>query len=71
MLVFVLTFVVMLAFQPLLKKYMPQPAAPQQQQSQPAPAAPGHRAGRNRCAGGRDSCEHRDQAGGERDRDRH
>ena len=37
MLVFVLTFVVMLAFQPLLKKYMPQPAAPQQQQSQPAP----------------------------------
>jgi YidC/Oxa1 family membrane protein insertase len=36
MLVFVLTFVVMLAFQPLLKKYMPQPAAPQQQ-SQPAP----------------------------------
>ena len=41
MLVFVLTFVVMLAFQPLLKKYMPQPAAPQQQQSQPAqqPAA--------------------------------
>ncbi len=42
MLVFVLTFVVMLAFQPLLKKYMPQPAAPQQQ-SQPAqsqPAAP-------------------------------
>jgi YidC/Oxa1 family membrane protein insertase len=42
MLVFVLTFVVMLAFQPLLKKYMPQSAAPQQQ-SQPAqsqPAAP-------------------------------
>ena len=41
MLVFVLTFVVMLAFQPLPKKYMPQPAAPQQQQSQPAqqPAA--------------------------------
>lgn len=42
MLVFVLTFVVMLAFQPLLKKYMPQPAAPQQQQQrQPAqqPAA--------------------------------
>jgi YidC/Oxa1 family membrane protein insertase len=37
MLVFVLTFVVMLAFQPLLKKYMPQPAAPPQQQSQPAP----------------------------------
>jgi len=39
MLVFVLTFVVMLAFQPLLKKYMPQPAAPAQQ-SQPAPAQP-------------------------------
>jgi YidC/Oxa1 family membrane protein insertase len=34
MLVFVLTFVVMLAFQPLLKKYMPQPAAPPPQQSQ-------------------------------------
>jgi YidC/Oxa1 family membrane protein insertase len=38
--VFVLTFVVMLAFQPLLKKYMPQPAAPAQQnqatQTQPA-----------------------------------
>ena len=39
MLVFVLTFVVMLAFQPLLKKYMPQPAAPVQQ-SQPAQAQP-------------------------------
>ena len=39
MLVFVLTFVVMLAFQPLLKKYMPQPAAPVQQ-SQPAQALP-------------------------------
>ncbi|HEY6371770.1 MAG TPA: membrane protein insertase YidC [Candidatus Sulfotelmatobacter sp.] len=42
LLVFVLTFIVMLAFQPLLKKYMPQPAAPQQQQqSQPTqqPAA--------------------------------
>ena len=40
MLVFVLTFVVMLAFQPLLKKYMPQPATPAQQnqatQTQPA-----------------------------------
>jgi YidC/Oxa1 family membrane protein insertase len=33
MLVFVLTFVVMLAFQPLLKKYMPQPAAPVQPQN--------------------------------------
>jgi len=41
MLVFVLTFVVMLAFQPLLKKYMPQPAAPPQQSqpAQPQPAA--------------------------------
>ena len=29
--VFVLTFVVMLAFQPLLKKYFPQQATPQQQ----------------------------------------
>jgi YidC/Oxa1 family membrane protein insertase len=40
MLVFVLTFVVMLAFQPLLKKYMPQQAAQQQRQpAQPQPAA--------------------------------
>ncbi len=40
MLVFVLTFVVMLAFQPLLKKYFPQPATPQQQnQSAPTQAA--------------------------------
>src|SRR5579864_9736040 len=31
MLVFLLTFVVMLAFQPLLKKYFPQQATPQQQ----------------------------------------
>jgi len=39
LLVFVLTFVVILAFQPLLKKYGPQPSAPQPQnqtQSQPA-----------------------------------
>ena len=35
MLVFLLTFIVMLAFQPLLKKYFPQPATPQQQ-NQPA-----------------------------------
>jgi YidC/Oxa1 family membrane protein insertase len=43
MLVFLLTFVVMLAFQPLLKKYMPQPAAPPQSQpvqAQPAAATP-------------------------------
>jgi YidC/Oxa1 family membrane protein insertase len=41
MLVFVLTFVVMLAFQPLLKKYMPQPAspAPQNQAVQTQPPA--------------------------------
>src|ERR1700752_2822635 len=40
MLVFLLTFIVMLAFQPLLKKYFPQPAAPQQQSQpvQPQPA---------------------------------
>ena len=31
MLVFLLTFIVMLAFQPLLKKYFPQPVTPQQQ----------------------------------------
>jgi YidC/Oxa1 family membrane protein insertase len=39
MLVFLLTFIVMLAFQPLLKKYFPQPAAPQQQSQtvQPQP----------------------------------
>ncbi len=40
MLVFVLTFVVMLLFQPLLKKYMPQPATPPPQQSQPVQAQP-------------------------------
>src|SRR5260370_9740405 len=39
MLVFVLRFVVMLAFQPLLKKYTPQPGTPQQQ-SQAIPAQP-------------------------------
>lgn len=43
MLVFLLTFIVMLAFQPLLKKYFPQPAAPQQQ-SQPAQAQPAPKA---------------------------
>ncbi len=37
MLVFLLTFIVMLAFQPLLKKYLPQPAAPPQQQQQNLP----------------------------------
>ena len=39
MLVFVLTFVVMLAFQPLLKKYFPPPVTPQQQ-NQPAQTQP-------------------------------
>jgi YidC/Oxa1 family membrane protein insertase len=38
MLVFLLTFIVMLAFQPLFKKYFPQSAAPQPQ-NQPAPTA--------------------------------
>jgi YidC/Oxa1 family membrane protein insertase len=37
LLVFLVTFIVMIAFQPLLKKYLPQPAAqPQPSQSQPA-----------------------------------
>jgi YidC/Oxa1 family membrane protein insertase len=48
MLVFLLTFIVMLAFQPLLKKYFPQTATPQQQQqsqsSQVQPAAQGNTA---------------------------
>jgi YidC/Oxa1 family membrane protein insertase len=39
MLVFLLTFIVMLAFQPLFKKYFPQPATPPQQ-SQPAQTHP-------------------------------
>jgi YidC/Oxa1 family membrane protein insertase len=37
MLVFVLTFVVMLAFQPLLKKYFPSPVTPPPQQNQTVP----------------------------------
>src|SRR5579862_2494492 len=41
MLVFVLTFVVMLAFQPLLKKYFPQPVVAPTTQSQPAQVQPG------------------------------
>ena len=40
MLVFLLTFIVMLAFQPLLKKYFPQPATTPPQQSQVAQALP-------------------------------
>jgi len=39
LLVFLVTFIAMLAFQPLLKKFFPQPATPQQQ-SQPAPVEP-------------------------------
>jgi YidC/Oxa1 family membrane protein insertase len=41
LLIFLVTFVVMLLAQPLLKKYFPTPAAPQNQpaQAQPAPAA--------------------------------
>ncbi|MGP0017111.1 MAG: membrane protein insertase YidC [Candidatus Sulfotelmatobacter sp.] len=39
MLVFLLAFIVMLALQPLLKKYFPQPVTPTQQ-SQPAPTQP-------------------------------
>ena len=43
LLVFLLTFVVLIVFQPLLKKYMPQAPAPQPQnqpvQAQPAPAS--------------------------------
>jgi len=40
MLVFLLAFIVMLALQPLLKKYFPQPVAPSSQQSQPAQTQP-------------------------------
>ena len=40
MLVFLLAFIVMLAFQPLLKKYFPQPVTPPQQQVQPAQSQP-------------------------------
>ncbi len=39
LLVFLLTFVVLVIFQPLLKKYMPQPAAPPQKQSAPQQTA--------------------------------
>jgi hypothetical protein len=40
LLVFALTFLVIVLFQPLLKKYYPQPPAPQQQpQTQPQAAA--------------------------------
>ena len=38
MLVFLVTFIAMLAAQPLLKKYFPQPVAPQSQPAQPAPS---------------------------------
>jgi YidC/Oxa1 family membrane protein insertase len=41
LLVFVLTFVVLIIFQPLLKKFFPQPPSPQPQtQNQPAPTQP-------------------------------
>ena len=40
LLIFLVTFVVMLAFQPLLKKFLPTPPAPQQQPSQSIPAPP-------------------------------
>jgi YidC/Oxa1 family membrane protein insertase len=41
LLIFLVTFVAMLAFQPLLKKYLPTPPPPQQQRSQPTGTAPG------------------------------
>jgi YidC/Oxa1 family membrane protein insertase len=40
LLVFLLTFVVLIVFQPLLKKYMPQPPASPQPQNQPVAAQP-------------------------------
>ena len=40
LLIFVVTFAVMLLFQPLLKKYLPTPPAPQQQSAQPVGTAP-------------------------------
>ena len=45
LLIFLATFVVMLLFQPLLKKYLPTPTAPQQQPSQPVGAPPAPPAG--------------------------
>ena len=50
MLVFLLTFIVMLAFQPLLKKYFPQPVTPQQQSQAAATSECEHRGTRNGCA---------------------
>jgi len=42
MLIFLVTFIIMLAFQPLLKKYLPTPPAPQKvnqsEAAQPAPS---------------------------------
>jgi len=40
LLIFLVTFVIMLAFQPLLKKFLPTPPSPQQQPSQSVPAQP-------------------------------
>ena len=46
LLVFALTFVVVLLFQPILKKYFSQPAStPQTQQVQQAPATTGNQSG--------------------------
>ncbi|HZQ96112.1 MAG TPA: membrane protein insertase YidC [Candidatus Sulfotelmatobacter sp.] len=40
LLIFLVTFVIMLAFQPLLKRFLPTPPAPQQQPTQSVPAQP-------------------------------
>jgi YidC/Oxa1 family membrane protein insertase len=40
LLIFLVTFVIMLAFQPLLKRFLPTPPPPQQQPSQSVPAQP-------------------------------
>jgi YidC/Oxa1 family membrane protein insertase len=40
LLIFLVTFVIMLAFQPLLKKFLPTPPPPQQQPAQSVPAQP-------------------------------
>ncbi len=40
LLIFLVTFVIMLAFQPLLKRFLPTPPPPQQQASQSTPAQP-------------------------------
>src|ERR1700752_3941432 len=40
LLIFLVTFIVILAFQPLFKKYFPHPPAPTQRQNQPAQSQP-------------------------------